>query len=89
MSRYRFFVSTNLERKILNYAKEIEEPVHLPSDLESKLKEFSNQVKVREITLIDCLEDEEVWYTVYRDGDKFICYELTDDLLRRTDYGMA
>lgn len=89
MSKYKFYVPTGLEQRILNYAKENEESLDIPEDLASKLLSFSQENKTRQVTFLNCLQDEELWYTVYIDGNKFFCYELTDNLLRRTDYGMA
>lgn len=88
-SKYKFFVPVDLERRILNYAKENEEPVETPNDLAADLIEFSSTNKTRQVTFVDYIQGEDVWYTVYIDGDKFLCYELTEDLLRRTNYGMA
>lgn len=89
MSKYNFYIPTGLEERILNYAKENEESLDIPDDLASKLLSFSQENKTRQVTFLNCLQDEDLWYTVYIDGDKFLCYELTENLLRRTDYGMA
>jgi len=89
MSNYKFYVPTGLEKRILNYAKDNEEIVDIPADLVTELWRFSAENKTRQITFINYLQGEDVWYIVYVDGDKFLCYELTEDLLRRTNYGMA
>lgn len=89
MSKYRFYVPTGLEKRILDYAKENEQSLDIPNDMALELLSFSRENKTHHVTFVNYLQDEDLWYTVYIDGDKFLCYELTEDLLRRTDYGMA
>lgn len=87
---YRFYAPTYNELNMLEFAINNEESLELPQKTKEKILDYLNSTKNKQLVIEELTHGVDgVWYIISTLGDSFYCYELSDEFLERTNYGMA
>lgn len=87
---YRFYAPTCIDLRILDFALQNEESLELPRQAKEQIIDYLQATRNKRLVFEDLTYGADgVLYIVLNSDGKFYCYELSDDLLERTNYGMA